>query len=144
MRSLVGGILLLRRIQLDLDSLLLFIDIKNVAEGLKSAGDHLNPNLALGNAGDTDLPFLVGPHFILGTNMFAQFDDGPALNEPHHHGGAEECYVLEGDLRTGDVWMHAGDYQHAAAGSVHPVQSTVQGCLLLIHSSLQDELLAHA
>ena len=61
----------------------------------------------------------------------------------HRHGGAEECYVLEGDLHVGDdIVMHAGDYQRAEAGSTHPVQSTRGGCLLLLTSSLRDELVA--
>jgi anti-sigma factor ChrR (cupin superfamily) len=61
----------------------------------------------------------------------------------HRHAGAEECYVLAGDIRVGsELHMHAGDYQRAEAESVHPVQSTDGGCLLLITSSLHDELLA--
>ena len=60
----------------------------------------------------------------------------------HRHAGPEECYVLQGDLRTGDVVQHAGEYQRAAMGSVHPSQSTEGGCVLLIVSSLHDTLLA--
>lgn len=61
---------------------------------------------------------------------------------PHRHAAAEECFVLEGDLRVGDeIEMSAGDYQQADAGSIHPVQSTEEGCLLLIVSSQDDELL---
>jgi len=37
--------------------------------------------------------------------------------------------------------MHAGDYQRVEVGSEHPVQSTENGCLLFIVSSLHDELL---
>ncbi len=60
----------------------------------------------------------------------------------HRHGGAEECYVLRGDLAIGpEIEMHAGDYQRMDAGSGHPVQTTRGGCLLLITSSRQDELL---
>jgi hypothetical protein len=62
----------------------------------------------------------------------------------HRHGGAEECYVLEGDLWIGDATeMHAGDYhyQRMAAGSLHERQSTRAGCLLLVTSSRRDELL---
>lgn len=59
----------------------------------------------------------------------------------HLHRGAEECFVLEGDLRAGELHMRAGDYLLARAGSVHPLQSTDAGCLLFIASSLQDELL---
>jgi len=60
----------------------------------------------------------------------------------HHHAGVEQCYVLEGDLRVGDLVFYAGDYQCAIAGSIHGVQSTEKGCLLFIASSLHDELIA--
>ena len=59
----------------------------------------------------------------------------------HRHGGFEECYVLQGDLLVGDTRMHPGDYQRVEGGSLHGVQSTAAGCLLLITSSLHDELL---
>jgi len=57
----------------------------------------------------------------------------------HVHNGAEECLVLEGDLHVGDLVLHAGDYQRAPAGSLHGIQSTEGGCLLLITSSLSDD-----
>ncbi|MBT8484179.1 MAG: cupin domain-containing protein [Phycisphaerales bacterium] len=60
---------------------------------------------------------------------------------PHVHAGPEECFVLEGDLHVGDtIVMHAGDYQRAPAGSEHGVQRTEGGCLLLVSSALDDEL----
>jgi quercetin dioxygenase-like cupin family protein len=60
----------------------------------------------------------------------------------HRHGGAEECYVLAGDLAIGDeLALRSGDYQRMDAGSVHAVQATRGGCLLLIASSRHDELL---
>lgn len=58
----------------------------------------------------------------------------------HHHAGAEECLVLEGDLWVGDMLLEAGDYQRMPPGSRHGVQSTRGGCLLLITSSLTDEI----
>lgn len=59
----------------------------------------------------------------------------------HRHAGVEECYVLEGDL-YGTGWeMRAGDYQRLERGSVHGVQGTRDGCVLLIVSSMNDELL---
>jgi anti-sigma factor ChrR (cupin superfamily) len=58
----------------------------------------------------------------------------------HRHGGAEECYVLEGELRVGEDVLGAGDFQRAEAGSEHVVQSTEKGCVLLIVSSQDDEL----
>jgi anti-sigma factor ChrR (cupin superfamily) len=59
----------------------------------------------------------------------------------HRHGGAEECYVLDGDLHVGDMILRRGDYQRAEADSAHEVQWTEQGCLLFIVSSQEDELL---
>ncbi len=59
---------------------------------------------------------------------------------PHRHGGPEECLVLEGTLRVGSRLLHAGDYQRMAQDSEHEVQSTDDGCTLLIISSLTDEL----
>jgi quercetin dioxygenase-like cupin family protein len=58
----------------------------------------------------------------------------------HIHAGPEECYVLQGELRVGQEVLHAGDYQRAAPGSFHGVQSTERGCLLFIVSSMTDEL----
>jgi anti-sigma factor ChrR (cupin superfamily) len=58
----------------------------------------------------------------------------------HRHGGAEECFVLEGDLRVAGHVLHAGDYQRAEEDSDHGEQSTENGCLLLIVSSQHDEL----
>jgi anti-sigma factor ChrR (cupin superfamily) len=59
----------------------------------------------------------------------------------HRHGGPEQCFVLEGDLRVGPIVLHAGDYQCAPRDSIHEITSTEQGCLLLIVSSQNDELL---
>lgn len=73
--------------------------------------------------------------------MTALFRMAPGTSYvPHIHDGYEECYVLEGDLRVGDdIVLHAGDYQRANAGSLHGVQRTEGGCVLLISSSLSDE-----
>jgi anti-sigma factor ChrR (cupin superfamily) len=60
----------------------------------------------------------------------------------HHHGGTEQCYVIEGDLRVGDEVFTAGDYRYARSDSLDEVSSTVSGCLLFLISSQQDELLA--
>lgn len=66
----------------------------------------------------------------------------PGTSYPsHRHGGAEECFVVQGDLRVGDRHMHGGDFQRAERGSVHPIQTTDGGCTLLIVSSTTDELL---
>ncbi len=41
-----------------------------------------------------------------------------------------------------ELVMRAGDYQRMHAGTTHPEQRTAGGCLLLLRSSLDDELLA--
>jgi anti-sigma factor ChrR (cupin superfamily) len=61
---------------------------------------------------------------------------------PHRHAGPEQCFVVEGDLYDGESTFYAGDFQCAPPGSVHGAQSTENGCLLLIVSSLHDQLLA--
>ncbi len=66
----------------------------------------------------------------------------PGTSYPAHvHDGPEECFVLQGDLRVDDQVLHAGDYERRAQTSKHGVQSTQDGCMLLIVSSLSDELI---
>jgi anti-sigma factor ChrR (cupin superfamily) len=72
--------------------------------------------------------------------MLVRMEPGSSY-PPHRHGGPEECLVVEGDLRVGDVVLQAGDYQCAAGDSTHDVSTTVNGCILLIVSSQYDELL---
>lgn len=60
---------------------------------------------------------------------------------PHRHAAPEQCFVLEGDIREGEHVFRAGDFQCLSAGSTHEAQWTEEGCLLLIVSSLNDELL---
>lgn len=74
--------------------------------------------------------------------MTAMIRMAPGTAYPAHlHDEPEECLVLEGDLRTGGQVLHSGDYERRVAGSRHAIQSTKDGCLLLIVSSLTDELL---
>jgi len=74
--------------------------------------------------------------------MTAMFRMAPGTAYPQHvHDGPEECYVLQGELHVGDeLVMRAGDYQRAVPGSEHALQWTETGCLLLVTSSLSDEL----
>lgn len=72
--------------------------------------------------------------------MLVRMDPGTSY-PCHRHGGAEECYVIEGDLSVAGEELGPGDYQLAPAGSDHEVQSTKGGCLLLIVSSQDDELI---
>lgn len=81
--------------------------------------------------------FVDRPHNRI--TMLVQMDAGASYPK-HLHDDAEECLVLEGDLWMGDTVLRKGDYQRAPAGSLHGVQRTEAGCLLLITSSLSDEL----
>ena len=49
----------------------------------------------------------------------------------HRHPGLEECYVVNGDLRDGDLDLCSGDYVRHDGGSVHSI-STRDGCLLFV------------
>jgi anti-sigma factor ChrR (cupin superfamily) len=74
--------------------------------------------------------------------MLVRMDAG-ASYVPHRHAAPEQCFVLEGDIREGDDVFRAGDFQCVARGSTHGAQTTESGCLLLIVSSLHDELIGH-
>lgn len=53
-----------------------------------------------------------------------------AVLKSHIHEFEEECLVIEGDLRYGDLVLRAGDYHHAWAGAHHADGVTAGGCLL--------------
>jgi anti-sigma factor ChrR (cupin superfamily) len=51
---------------------------------------------------------------------------------PHHHGGAEECYVVSGSLFTCGRKLSAGDFVHADAESDHGELYTEEGCRVIL------------
>ncbi len=61
---------------------------------------------------------------------------------PHRHTEAEEFYVLEGGCLCGGQELLMGDYHRAEAGTEHHDTSSDDGCLLLIISSPQNEMLS--
>jgi len=60
---------------------------------------------------------------------------------PHRHTEMEELFVLEGGCRVAGCELTAGDYHRAEAGTEHHDTSSDDGCLLLIISSPQNEML---
>jgi quercetin dioxygenase-like cupin family protein len=60
----------------------------------------------------------------------------------HRHTRTEEILVLEGSCYCGGRLMQKGDYHRAEAGSVHLDTHTDEGSLMLIITSVQNELLA--
>jgi anti-sigma factor ChrR (cupin superfamily) len=61
---------------------------------------------------------------------------------PHRHTEAEELYVLQGGCSIAGHEMTVGDYHRAEAGTEHYDTSTDDGCLLLVISSPQNEMLS--
>jgi anti-sigma factor ChrR (cupin superfamily) len=59
---------------------------------------------------------------------------------PHHHTGAEECYVLSGSLYTCGRRLIAGDFLHADADTDHGELRTDEGCRVLLVVPPDDEL----
>lgn len=52
----------------------------------------------------------------------------------HRHRGAEQCLVLEGDVRSGTYAMTVGDFNCSPRGSVHDELTTERGALLFLAS----------
>lgn len=60
---------------------------------------------------------------------------------PHKHQQIEESIVLEGNAIIGhDLEIQAGDYQFAEAGSEHPIISSPQGCIVLVHGESKPKI----
>ena len=55
----------------------------------------------------------------------------------HVHTSVEECFLLEGDLRLGDVDMKPGDFHAALPGTEHGAGLSVGGALLLIRVGIR-------
>jgi len=62
----------------------------------------------------------------------------------HTHFGAEELYILTGDLHIGDRTLGAGDFHHSDAGTSHEVNYSVEGCNLLAVLPANHELVQFA
>jgi anti-sigma factor ChrR (cupin superfamily) len=57
----------------------------------------------------------------------------PGTQYPAHtHAGAEECLVVEGDLRFDNLVLRGGDFLRTDPGYCQTVQTTKQGCLLYL------------
>jgi anti-sigma factor ChrR (cupin superfamily) len=50
----------------------------------------------------------------------------------HHHGGAEECYVLSGSLVTCGRRLGPGDFVHADGNTEHTELWTDEGCQVIL------------
>jgi len=60
-------------------------------------------------------------------------DVAPGTRFPaHHHGGAEECFVVSGSLYTCGRRLSAGDFVHADEHTDHGELWTVEGCRVIL------------
>jgi len=63
----------------------------------------------------------------------------PNTSYPAHvHKGAEDVFVLTGDLSIGQTRLEAGDFHHAEAGSRHDINHSESGCTILIVLTTED------
>ncbi len=105
------GVLLLRRIELDLDRLVRFVDLEDLAEGLECLGDDLHLDLALRHRRHLEDAVLIGPGFP-GCSAFDELDLGVARHELEDHG----CML---DGLAGEIFDHdlqAGRFRREGAG----------------------------
>lgn len=72
--------------------------------------------------------------------MLVRMEAG-AQYPPHSHGDIEHCYVLQGDLRFGDLVLGPGDYQWANVSTNHRDSHTDGGCMVLIIASQRNTML---
>lgn len=59
----------------------------------------------------------------------------------HVHGGDEETYLLEGDLRTDSYVLAPGDVLIAREGSLHQELRSETGCVALVRGAITNEFL---
>ena len=59
----------------------------------------------------------------------------------HRHTRTEELFVIEGTCYCGGRLLKAGDYHRAEAGSIHLDTRTDEGSLMLLITSVQNEML---
>lgn len=58
----------------------------------------------------------------------------------HRHTGPEECYVVSGAIRIGDLELHAGDFHHAESDSDHDEIVALQRSEVLLVAAIADYL----
>jgi len=57
---------------------------------------------------------------------------------PHHHDGAEECYVVSGSLYACGRKIFAGDFHHADGQTDHGELWTEEGCRVILVVQPED------
>jgi len=71
-----------------------------------------------------------------GTQSYLLRLDPGAVLLPHEHPDEEECMVLEGQVRIGDIVASQGDYHLAPKGVDHSAIVSDQGALLFLRGAI--------
>ena len=74
----------------------------------------------------------------LGTESFLLRLAPGAAVPAHAHAVTEECVMLEGEMRIGDLLLRAGDFHAVSAGASHPVIFSETGGLLYVRGEIRD------
>jgi anti-sigma factor ChrR (cupin superfamily) len=69
-----------------------------------------------------------------------RMDPGSSYDD-HRHTRTEELVIIEGSCYCGGKFLQKGDYHRAEAGSIHLNTYTDDGSLMLIITSVQNEML---
>lgn len=65
---------------------------------------------------------------------------GGTVHPGHHHSGAEECYVIAGDVTVAGRRLGPGDFHHADAHTDHGPLTTDHGATVLLIVAAEDYL----
>ena len=84
-------------------------------------------------------PLAFDPRNKLHT-VLARLEPGASYPK-HRHVGDEQCLVLEGELFTDGVLLKAGDFIATNDGTIHTDTHSDSGCLLLLATALEDEVI---
>lgn len=78
-----------------------------------------------------DMKILFRDKKLRRTTMLLRMAPGASLPAHHHHDD-EQCLVVSGDVRWGDLVYREGDFVVMGTDTTHPVVSTIGGNLLLL------------
>ena len=82
----------------------------------------------------------LNPHVERGTGFYIYRMEPGASSSPHQHIGAEEFYIIEGELIDNDGTIYnAGDVVWLDAGTEHNSTSP-KGCTVVVFSEKGDSL----
>jgi anti-sigma factor ChrR (cupin superfamily) len=66
-----------------------------------------------------------------------KFEAGAELPD-HRHSQTEECFVLEGTIRTRGTVLQAGDFLRLPEGTMHGSSISDSGCIVLISAGMVE------